>query len=117
MKGTREELRAMPAGARRGIGYALYWAERGVMHAIAKPMKGPDLRGVVEIVEDFSGDTHRAAYIARLPGAVYVLHVFQKKATHGAATPRRHLTMIKQRLQAARRLDKEGDHEARQKNA
>jgi phage-related protein len=83
----------------------------------AKPVKGPALKGVVEVVEDFVGDTYRAAYIAKLPRAVYVLHVFQKKATRGVATPRRHLAVIKQRLQTARRLDEKGDHETRQKNA
>jgi phage-related protein len=117
MAGTREELRAMPAEVRRGIGYALDWAQRGGMRTHAKPMKGPTLRGVVEVVEDFGGDTYRAAYMARLPGAVYVLHVFQKKATRRVATPRRYLAVIKQRLQAARQLDGKGDHEALQKNA
>ena len=114
---TRDELRTMPEGARRGIGYALDWAQRGGLSAHAKPMKGPELRGVIEVVEDFGGDTYRAAYIARLPGAVYVLHVFQKKSTRGIATPRRQVALIKQRLRVARRLDKKGDHEARQKNA
>jgi phage-related protein len=68
-------------------------------------MKGPALKGVVEVAEDFDGDTYRAAYIATLPSAVYVLHVFQKKSTHGIATPLRHLTVIRQRLRAARRLE------------
>ena len=31
----------------------------------------------------------RPVYTARLRGAIYVLHVFQKKSTHGIATPRR----------------------------
>jgi phage-related protein len=113
MAGTREELQAMPTGARRGIGYALDWAQRGGTYPRAKPLKGPELRGVFEVVEDFDGDTYRAAYIAKLASAVYVLHVFQKKSTRGVATPWRHLDVIKQRLRAARRLDEESDHEAR----
>jgi phage-related protein len=112
MAETLEELRAMPIQVRRGIGYALDWVQRGGMSPHAKPLKGAELRGVIELVEDWAGDTYRAAYIAKLAHAVYVLHVSQKKATHGVATPRRHLTLIRQRLQAAKRLDAEGDHEA-----
>ena len=37
-----------------------------------------------------------------MAGVVYVLHVFQKKATHGIATPRREIELIKQRLALAR---------------
>jgi phage-related protein len=114
MAETIEELRAMPIQVRRGIGYALDWAQRGGMSPHAKPLKGMDLRGVVEVVEDHGGDTYRAAYTAKLAHAVYVLHVFQKKATHGTATPRRHLDLIRRRLQAARRVDAEDQHEARE---
>ena len=34
-------------------------------------------------------------------GAVYVLHVFQKKAKEGVRTPRAELELIKRRLQNA----------------
>ncbi len=75
-------------------------------------MKGPRLQGVVEVVEDHHGDTYRAAYVAKLTRAVYVLHVFQKKATQGVATPRRHLDLIRQRLLVAKRLDAGGHDDA-----
>ena len=42
-----------------------------------------EFAGLIEVVDDFDGDTYRAVYTVKLAGAVYVLHVFQKKATHG----------------------------------
>jgi phage-related protein len=34
--------------------------------------------GVLEVVDDFDGDTYRAVYTVRFAGAVYVLHAFQE---------------------------------------
>lgn len=51
---------------------------------------------------DFDGDTYRAVYTVKLRGAVYVLHVFQKKSTRGIATPRREIALIKERYRWAR---------------
>jgi phage-related protein len=56
----------------------------------------------VEIVADTDRRTYRAVYTVQLAGVVYVLHVFQKKATRGIATPRHELDLIRQRLQRAR---------------
>ena len=117
MGSTLEDLRVLPRQVRRRIGLALDWAQRGGMHPSARLMKGPGLRGVLGVVDDFDGDTFRAAYIARLATAIYVLHVFKKKSTRGIATPHRHLDLIRRRLNSARRLDERGDHEAHQKNA
>jgi phage-related protein len=36
--------------------------------------------GVLEIVDDFDGDTYRTVYTVRFAGVVYVLHAFQKKS-------------------------------------
>jgi phage-related protein len=41
-------------------------------------------------------------YTTKLAGVVYVLHVFRKKSTHGIATPKRDLDLIKARLRRAR---------------
>jgi phage-related protein len=43
-------------------------------------------------------------YTVRFSEAVYVLHVFQKKAKRGIATPMRDLDLIRARLQEAARL-------------
>ncbi len=56
----------------------------------------------MEIVDDFDGNTYRAVYTTKLAGVVYVLHIFQKKATHGIATPKRELDLITTRLRRAR---------------
>lgn len=41
-------------------------------------------------------------YTTKLAGLVYVLHVFQKRSTHGIATPKRELDLIKARLRRAK---------------
>lgn len=47
------------------------------------------------------GNTYRAVYTVRFTSVIYALHVFQKKAKHGIATPKRELELIKQRLRRA----------------
>lgn len=98
---ARQDLRACPAPVQRSIGKALLQAQRGEHAVTAKRLKG-DLAGLVEIVDDFDGNTYRAVYTSKLTGAIYVLHVFQKKATHGIATPKHELDLIKARLRRAR---------------
>ena len=75
----------------------------------AKPLKG--FAGVLEIRDNFDGDTYRAVYTTRLEGVLYVLHAFQKKSTRGIATPQRHVDLIRQRLRDAEAIHKaaEGD--------
>jgi phage-related protein len=38
----------------------------------------------------------------KLPKAVYVLHVFQKKSKHGIATPKQDIDLIEARLERAK---------------
>ena len=90
----------MPAAVRRVVGQALFTAQLGDHPANAKPLKGFG-SGVLEIRDNFDGDTYRAVYTVRLEGVLYVLHVFQKKSTRGIATPQRHLELIRQRLRDA----------------
>ena len=94
---SRRDLQAFPGAVRREIGQALYEAQLGEHPANAKPLKGI-ASGVLEIRDSFEGDTYRAVYTVRFEGVLYVLHTFQKKATRGIATPRRHLDLIGQRL-------------------
>lgn len=88
------------------VGVALLSAQRGEKHPHAKPLKGFKGTGVLEIVEDWSGDTFRAVYTVRLRHAVYVLHCFQKKSTRGIATTKRDLDLIVQRLREAEAKDR-----------
>jgi phage-related protein len=55
----------------------------------------------MKLVEDYQGDTYRAAYTTSFPKAVYVLHVFKKKSRSGIATPRPDKDVIRRRLTTA----------------
>ena len=57
---------------------------------------------MLEIVDDFDGNTYRVVYTVRFAGVVYVLHAFQKKSRRGIATPKSELDLIGQRLKRAR---------------
>jgi phage-related protein len=105
---SRQDLRAFPAAVQRLMGYALFVAQQGGKHRDAKVMTGFGGAGVLEVVEDFRGDTFRAVYTLKFAGTVYVLHAFQKKSKSGIATPRRDVGLIKQRLREAERIAREG---------
>jgi len=98
---SRGDLRAFPEEVKDDIGYALFEAQEGRKPAAAKPLKGFGGAGVLEIIEDFSGDTYRAVYTVNFKKVIYVLHCFQKKSKHGIKTPPQHLTLIKRRLKIA----------------
>lgn len=102
---TQDEVRTFPDAARKLVGFALYRAQEGVMHPSAKPLKGFGGAGVLEIVADSDGNTYRAVYTVRLATAIFVLHAFQKKSTHGAATPQREMDLVRNRLVWARHID------------
>jgi len=108
MGSSLKALRACPADVQDTIGYALYLAQLGDKHDQVKPLKGFGGADVLEVVEDYDGDTYRAVYTVRIAGAVYVLHVFQKKAKRGIATPKSDLDLIKQRLRDAVKQAKGG---------
>ncbi|HEV2548636.1 MAG TPA: type II toxin-antitoxin system RelE/ParE family toxin [Stellaceae bacterium] len=97
-----DDLRRFPEDVRRRVGIALWEAQLGSKAAYAKPLKGFAGAGVLEIVDDFDGDTYRAVYTVRFAGIVYVLHAFQKKSKRGIATPKLELELIEQRLKRAR---------------
>lgn len=100
---SKNDLLTFPPAVQRVIGFARRAAQNGGKHPDAKPLKGFGGAGVLEIVENFDGDTYRAVYTVKLAGAVYVLHAFQKKSKHGTSTPRHDLEMIRSRLETARR--------------
>jgi phage-related protein len=106
---AKKDLLAMPDEVQQVFGFALYYAQIGLLHQDAKPLKGFDSAAVLEIVEDRRGDAYRAIYTVRFAQAVYVLHRFQKKSRHGAETPKPEMDLIRARLKDAERLAK-GDH-------
>lgn len=80
---------------------ALNWV-KSIKHPDAKPLKGFKGAGVLEIVENFDGDTYRAVYTVKFEGIVYVLHAFQKKSKQGIATPKQDIDLIESRLKRAK---------------
>jgi len=96
-----DDLRAFPDEVRCTMGYAIYLAQMGDKHPDAKPLRGFGGAGVLEVVDDWAGDTYRVVYTVRYPTAVSVLHAFQKKARRGIATPKQDLDLIRARLRRA----------------
>ena len=101
MGSSRDDLRGFPSDVRCVMAFAILLAQLGDKHPDAKPLKGFGHAGVLEIVDDFDGDTYRAIYTVRLEGIVYMLHAFQKKSKKGIATSRSDVELIKSRLKAA----------------
>ena len=104
---TKKDLLALPEDVIDTFGYALHLAQIGEKHEQAKPLQGFGSAGVLEVVEDWRGNAYRAVYTVRFAAAVFVLHVFQKKAKRGIATPKQDLELIKNRLKIAEQLAKE----------
>lgn len=105
---SKENLKAFPEPVQNGIGYALWFAQIGSKHPYAKVLRGFGGAGVVEIVEDWEGNTYRAVYTVKFAGFVYVLHCFQKKSKRGVATPLADVALMKSRLRLA-----EADYQTR----
>src|SRR5258706_15745513 len=96
-----DDLRGFPVDVRRVMGFALHFAQVGGKHVDAKPLKGFAGAGVLEIVEEHTGDAFRGVYTVRFEGAIYVLHAFQKKSKRGIKTPKKEMDLIRDRLKRA----------------
>lgn len=101
MGSAKRDLQAMPDEVQQAFGFALYFAQIGLLHPAAKPLKGFGSAGVIEIVEDWRSDSYRAVYTVRFAARVYVLHCFEKKSKHGIETPKREMDLIRERLKQA----------------
>lgn len=98
---SRDDLRAFPQEVRSVIAYALLLAQNGDKHD-AKPLQGFGGAGVLEMIDDYDGNTYRAVYTVKFESAVYVLHAFQKKSHKGIATPKSDIDLIKDTTQTGR---------------
>ena len=98
---SRDDLREFPNEVRQEIGHTLHEVQMGIKPVTAKPLKGFGGAGVLEIIENFVGDTYRAVYTVKFAKVIYVLHCFQKKSKHGIETPKYEIDLIKQRLKEA----------------
>lgn len=83
---SKVDLSGFPDEVRRRVGGASWEAQIGRKARYATPLKGFGDAGVLEIVDNFDGDTFRAVYTVRFPRAVYVLHAFQKKSKRSVAS-------------------------------
>lgn len=101
---SRDDLKQFPPEVQDVMGFALYLAQVGEKHPDAKPLRGFGGAGVLEVVDDFRGDTYRAVYTVRLAGRVYVLHAFQKKARQGIKTSQPDMEMIRVRYRQAEEI-------------
>jgi phage-related protein len=97
---AKRDFLAFPEAVQDEIGNALGVAQFGGKHPKAKPWKGQG-PGVLEVVDDYDGDTYRAVYSVRFREVVYVLHAFQKKSPKGSRTARTDVALIERRLKAA----------------
>lgn len=102
---------ALPAQVVDVFGYALYLAQIGERHEQAKPLRGFGAADVLEVIEDWRGDTYRAVYTVRYAARLFVLHVFRKKSKKGITTPKQDMDLIRQRLKAAAARAKELEDE------
>jgi phage-related protein len=104
---SKRDYRKFPSPVQDDLGFELFLAQTGQHPPSAKPLKGLG-SGVVELVEDFDGDTYRAVYTVRFGDAVYVLHAFKKKSKRGNKTPQSDIDLVRRRLK-----DAEQDHAER----
>ena len=101
-----KDLQKLPIGVKDVFAQGLYAASHGESPTESKVLKGFGGRNVVELIEDYKSDTYRAVYCIKFKEAVYVLHVFKKKSTRGASTPKKDRELIVKRLKDAIHLNK-----------
>jgi phage-related protein len=94
-------LHGVPGEVQDNLGFELFLAQTGQHPPSAKPLRGLGGGTVIELIEDFDGDTYRTVYTVRFHQALYVLHAFKKKSKRGIRTPKSDIELIRQRLRNA----------------
>lgn len=94
-------LRGFPERVQGHVGFALYVAQTGGTHQMAKPLHGLG-SGVMEIVVRDPSGAYRAVYTVSIGEAVYVVHAFQKKSRSGISTPQAEIDLVRRRLKQLR---------------
>jgi len=94
---SKRDYRSFPAPVQERLGFELFLAQTGPHPPSAKPLRGFG-GGVVELIEDFDGDTYRAIYTVKFAKALYVVHAFKKKSKSGSRTPQIDIELIDRRL-------------------
>jgi phage-related protein len=97
---SQKDYLEFPERVQRECGFALHLAQIGEHPPSSKVLKGFG-SGVVELIENFDGDTYRTVYTIRFEKILYVLHAFKKKSNKGISTPKIDVDLIKRRVGAA----------------
>jgi phage-related protein len=108
-------LREFPEDVKDDLGAALFWAQKGAKHPNAKPLRGFGGAQILEIIEDYDGDTYRVVYTVRFKDRLYVLHAFQKKSKKQDRTPEHEMDLVRERLKQANRMEAD-EHRERVKS-
>jgi phage-related protein len=103
VKSALKDFEKFPDGARSVCLAALTIAAEGGKADVAKPMHSMG-SGVFEIALPFRGDAYRVVYAVQLGEEIWVVHAFQKKATHGVKTPKHEIDLIKDRLRRLKEM-------------
>lgn len=101
MGSTKKDVTSLPEDVKRVMGFCLNKLQEGEFDERIEPMTGnASLKQarVVEIRDNFGGDTFRTMAAIRHPEAIYVLHVFKKKSHKGKETPQKDIDTIIARL-------------------
>ena len=102
IKSAKDELKAMPRGIQKAMGFALDAAQRGLKHRSAKPLRGYSGAKVFEIVDEHDTDTFRTLYTVEFEDGIYVLCAFKKKSKTGSELPQELKVRVAARYAAAR---------------
>ncbi len=98
---SKRDLSDFPEAVRQEVGHALFVAQEGDRAPSVKTLQGFGGGSVVEIVEDYDGDTFRCVYTTKIDDVIVVLHAFQKKSKRGSETPKHDIDRIHTRLKLA----------------
>ncbi|MEX1184416.1 MAG: type II toxin-antitoxin system RelE/ParE family toxin [Gemmatimonadota bacterium] len=101
MGSSLKDLRGMPETIRGDFGGALRMAQLGENPEGATPWGEGLSREIKKFTVRHDTDTYRMAFTWDLPGAVYLLDVFKKKAKSGRSTPQKDLDRIESRWKDA----------------
>ena len=110
---SEKDFKRFPVEVQVALSHALGLAAIGEpVIPNAKPLSKGILKGlgVVEMIQDFDGDTYRAVYTARIGAVLAVLHAFKKKSKSGIATPRHEIRLIRDRYRVALRQHSNNAH-------
>lgn len=99
--GSKKGLNASPEDVKDVFGSALLDVQYGDTPVGARPFGEGLPREIWKLVDDFDGNSYRAAYTVAFREVVYVLDVFVKKSKAGISTPRVDKERIRKRFRAA----------------